>query len=113
MTVSDMPQRDRPISEEFRIIAKKWVDAEAAAQILEDTKSAVLAQKTAALGDMPVNRAEQTVKASHEWFGHLEKIVEARRAANTLKMQLEYLRMRHAEWQSANATNRAEMRLGK
>ena len=37
----------QPISEEYRIVAKQWVDAEAAASLLEDTKSAVLAQKMA------------------------------------------------------------------
>lgn len=100
-----------PLSEQFRIVAKKWVDAEAAASILEDTKSAVLSQHMAALGDMPVSKAEMTVKASAEWSVHVEKIVEARKQANLLKVQMEYLRMKSGEWQSAEATKRAEMKL--
>jgi hypothetical protein len=111
--VADIPERDRPLSEQFRIVAKKWVDADSAASILEETKTACLAQKMANLGEMPVNRAELTVKASAEWHDHLHKICEQRREANLLKMQLEYLRMKFQEWQSANATNRAEMRLGR
>jgi len=102
---------NQPISEEYRIVAKQWVDAEAAASLLEDTKSAVLAQKMAALGDMPVSKAEMNVKASDDWTDFIEKMVEARKKANLLKVQLEYIRMRSGEWQSHEASRRAEMKL--
>lgn len=100
-----------PISEQFRLAAKDWVDKDAAASMLEETKSAVLAQRMAALGDMPVNRAEQIVKASPEWHDWIEGMVNARTAANLAKVKIEWIRMRHSEWQSENATKRAEMRL--
>jgi phosphoenolpyruvate carboxylase len=51
-----------PISEQFRIVAKKYVDADAAANMLEESKSAVLAKLMLAQGDMPVSRAEMNVK---------------------------------------------------
>src|SRR3954468_22948496 len=100
-----------PWSEQFRIVAKQWVDADAAATLLEDTKSAVMAERMLGLGEMAVNKAEALVKASPEWRRHIEAIVNARRAANRLKVQLEYLRMKFQEWSSENATKRAEMRL--
>jgi hypothetical protein len=100
-----------PWSEQFRIVAKSWVDADAAATILEDTKSAVMAERMLALGAMAINKAEAQVKASPEWRRHVEAIVNARRAANRLKVQMEYLRMKFQEWSSENATKRAEMRL--
>lgn len=100
-----------PLSEQFRIIAKKWVEADSAASILEETKSAVLSQRMAALGDMPVSKAEMTVKASPEWSDHVTEMVKAREQASLLKVQLEYIRMKFSEWQSAEATRRAEMRL--
>lgn len=112
-TISEMPERERPISEQFRIVAKAWADAEAAAHVLEETKTAVFAQKCIALGEMPVNRAEQTVKASVEWFEHLEKIVAARREANLKKVQLEYVRMKFSEWQAADANSRNERRMSR
>lgn len=92
-------------------MAKAWVDAEAAASLLEDTKSAVLAERMSALGEMPVSKAEMTVKASQEWKDNLRTISMARQVANRLKVQLEYIRMKFMEWQSENATKRAEMRL--
>lgn len=100
-----------PLSEQFRIIAKKWVEADSAANILEETKSAVLAKRMTALGDMPVSKAEMTVKASEDWLDHITKMVQAREKASLLKVQLEFIRMKFNEWQSAEATKRAEMRL--
>jgi hypothetical protein len=98
-------------SEEFRIVGKKWVDAEAAASALEESKSAVLSQRMLALGDMPVSRAEMEVKGSIEWMGYLNAMGVARKQANLLKVQMEYIRMRHREQEGAEATRRAEMRL--
>ena len=100
-----------PISEQYRLIAKKWVDADAAANMLEETKSAVLAKMMAARGDMAVSKAEMQVKASEEWSDYIGKMVRAREQAALLKAQLEFIRMRFAEWQSAEASKRAEMRL--
>jgi hypothetical protein len=100
-----------PLSEQFRIVAKKWVDAEAAASIYEDTKSAILSQLMMKHGDMPVSRAEMIVKASEEWDAHVRAIVQSRKDANLLKVHMEYLRMKSGEWQSHEATKRAEMKL--
>ena len=102
---------NQPWSEQFRVVAKQWVDADAAATLLEDTKSAVLAERMQAHAELPVNRAEQLVKSSPEWRDHVEKMVNARKAANRLKVQMEYLRMKFSEWQSHEATKRTEARL--
>lgn len=113
MTVSTIPESERPLSEQFRIVAKRWVDLDAAASLLEETKSAVLAQMMLAQGDMPVSRAEMNVKGSLEWSDHLKSMVEARREANLAKVQMKYIEMKHHEWQSANANLRHEVRLSR
>jgi len=100
-----------PLSEQFRIIAKKWVYADSAANILEESKSAFLSKSMADLGDMPVSKAEMTVKASSQWTDYINEMVEARKKAALLKVQLEYIRMQFSEWQSHAATRRAEMKL--
>jgi len=100
-----------PLSEQFRIIAKRWVDQDAAASLLEESKSAMLAQRMAALGEMPVSKAEMQIKASDEWHEYIEKMVDERKKASLLKVQLEFIRMRFSEWQSHEATRRAEMKL--
>jgi hypothetical protein len=106
---------NRPISEQFRIVSKQWVDAEAAASLLEDTKSAVLSERMQALlreePGLAINRAEATVKASDEWKEWITGMIDARKKANLLKVQMEYLRMRSGEQASYEATKRAEMKL--
>src|ERR1700756_3187711 len=98
-------------SEQFRIIAKRWVDSNAAADLLEETKSAILSQMMLKQGDIQVSRAEMNVKASDEWVEFLEKMVEARKQANLLQVHKQYIQMKFAEWNSDNANKRAEMRL--
>lgn len=99
------------LSEQFRLAAKEWVEADSAATLLEETKSAVLSQRMAALGDKPVSRAEMEVKASEEWRKFIQAMVTSRKEANFLKVKLEWLRMRFQEWSSAEATKRAEMKI--
>jgi hypothetical protein len=100
-----------PVSEQYRIVAKRWVDADAAASLLEESKSSFLAKMMTELGDMPVSRAEMNVKSSVEWQEYIKSMVEARQKAALLKVQLEYIRMRFSEEQSYEATKRAEMKL--
>jgi hypothetical protein len=99
------------LSEHFRIIGVEWVELDHAARLLEATKSAVLSQRMAALGDIPVSRAEQQVKSSPFWMDHVTKIEDARTAANLKKIEMETIRMQFSEQQSREATDRAERRL--
>lgn len=100
-----------PLSEQFRLAAKEWVAADAAANLLEECKTATLSQRMQALGEMPVSKAEMTIKASPEWKAYIEEMTSARRVANEKKLKLEWLRMRFTEWNSEEATKRAEMKL--
>jgi hypothetical protein len=100
-----------PLSEQYRVVAKAYVDADSAASLLEETKSAVLARMMLNLGDMPVSRAEMQTKASPEWVEFVTNMVKARERAAFLKVKLEYVRMKFSEWQSMEASKRAEMRL--
>lgn len=100
-----------PLSEQFRLIAKKWVDADTSASILEETKSAVLSKMMLDLGDMAVSKAEMKVKATPDWIEYVTAMTKARSDALKLKVQLEYIRMKFSEWQSHEATRRAEMKI--
>jgi len=102
---------NRPLSEIYAEAGEDWSSKEAAAQLLEETKSAIMAQRQAMLPEMPVNRAEQIVKASPDWHDHIEKIVEARRVANLAKIELEVIRMRFNEQNNIQANARLEMKM--
>lgn len=100
-----------PPSEQWYHAARAWADLNAAADMLEEGKSAFLSQKMARLGDVAVSKAELTVKASAEWADYIKKMVRAREQANLAKIEAEFLKMRFTEWQSSDANARQEMRM--
>lgn len=102
---------NRPLSQIYQQAAEEWVDKEAAADLLENMKSVVMAQRQSAMGDIPVNRAEQAVKSSPFWEKYVRDVAEARKQANLAKVKLEEIRMRHTEWVNGQANMRAEMKL--
>jgi hypothetical protein len=108
-----MPERERPISEQFRIVARQWVEADKAANILEECKSAVLSKLMMSKGDVAVSKAEMLSKASDEWAEHLNLMVQARADANLKKVQMEFIRMQFSEWQSNDANARRERHMGR
>lgn len=102
---------NQPISEQYRLAAKAWVQADAAASLLESTKSATLSQMMMKWPELAINRAEMQVKASAEWMEVVKSMVKAREEANLFKVKMEWLRMKFNEWQSDAANKRAEQRL--
>lgn len=104
---------NEPPSERYRAVGKKWVEADFAANMLEETKSAVLSQMQIRLVDlgMPVTRAEVQAKASDEYMMHLTKMVAARRDANLALVDKKAVEMEAWEHNSADANRRAEMKL--
>lgn len=101
----------KPVSQLWYEQAAIWVDAESAAALLEETRSAVLAQMMSKHGDIPVSRAEQLTKSSPEWEDHVRKVVAARTAANKAKIKVEFFKMRFWESQSQAANERMEAKL--
>ena len=108
---SELPANERPLSEQFRLIAKEWVELDGAARLLEECKTATLSTMMKRLGDKPAAHAERDVKASPEWHDYLRKMVETRTAANLKKVQMEYIRMKASEWIAADANARSERRM--
>jgi hypothetical protein len=51
------------------------------------------------------------VKGSADWKEFLQVMVNARREADLLKLEVEWIKMKFNEQQSSEATRRAEMKL--
>ena len=112
--MSDDAYDNRPLSEIYRVTAKRWVEAESIASLLEETKSSVLqqnAQKLVAEFDISGAEAERRAKADPAWIDWIKAMCAAREKALLLKCQIEYIKMRFQEQASAEANARAEMRL--
>lgn len=95
--VKELPARDQPIAEQFRIVALQFCDADAAASLLEELKTTTLAKMKADLisreGPMADNKAEMSVKASQDWEDYIREMCGNRAKATKLKLKLEHLRM--------------------
>lgn len=106
-----MIRNDVPVSEQYRLAAAQWVKVDGAARMLEEGKSAYLAQQITKLGDMPHAKADRIVRASPEYADYIKKMVNAKTAANEMKEELAYLKMLHMERNSEEANARSERKL--
>lgn len=111
----DITNTDKPISEQYRLIAKKFVELDKAARLLEESKTATLSQMIQNIirdaEGMAHNQAERQAKASPEWQNYIHEMVTARSEANLKKIQLEYIRMQFTEWQMKTASARDERKM--
>lgn len=123
MTISEraragmMPPSERPISEEYRLAAKDWVEAQKAARLYEEMKTATLAQMKTNLmkemGDMADAKADRLARSSKDWSDYIHAMVEAEAAANFAKVKMKWVELRYGEWQSSDANARRERQMGR
>lgn len=115
--MSEMPEHERSVAEEFRITAHKYVDAQAAADSYEEMKTTTLEQMKTALilehGEMADNKAERTVKSSPAWEEYLRAMLEARKVALKFKLQLDWIRMKERIEDRQSWLQRSEHKMGR
>lgn len=99
------------IADMYLEASNTWCDLENAASLLEDTKSIIFSQFVLKQQASSVAKAELLARTLPEWKEHVEKIVEARTAANKAKVKVEYLKMRGWEETSKAADNRIQSKL--
>lgn len=104
-------RNDVPISEQYRLAALEWAELDSAARMLEEGKTTYLAQQKALLGDIADNKAEKEVKASKPWADYIKTMVRAKTAANKARAEMDFLKMKFSEWQSAEANARQERKM--
>lgn len=113
----DMPEHERSIVEQFRIVALQYVDADGAANLMEELKTTTLEKMKssliAELGEMADNKAERMVKSGEAWTAYIKDMVAARTKANKLKLQLEYLRMMERQEDRMSWLERSERKMGR
>ena len=98
-------------SEKYRLAGKSWVELNAAASLLEETKSANLSQMMLSNHADSVSKAEMLAKASPRWTEYIEAMVEARRKANLARVEMKWAEMKAQEQSSQEATARVERRI--
>ena len=106
-----MKENWKPISEQYRLAAQEGVELDAADRMLDEGKSAFIAQQINSMGDMPHSKADRVVRASKAYADYIKKMVTTKTIANRQKVELDYLKMRHMENTSAEANARSERKL--
>lgn len=119
--VKDMPERERPISELFRIAGDEWVTAKKKRDLIKGLKDTILIRRkrelieeARQLGErMTKTDAEDIVKASTEWEDYIRGLADAEEATESAWVKCQELEMRYGERQSAEATARKEWGMGR
>jgi hypothetical protein len=113
--ISEMPRYERPLSEQYRLAAESWVDANMAASLLEELKSATLesikSEFIKADPKLAENRAERLAKTSPEWKSFIDRMVRSRAAAGRARVRMKEIEMLHSEWLMKNAAARQERKM--
>lgn len=104
---------DRPVSEVFRLVALKYIEAQKTARLYEETKSSFRAKLIMETEGKSMAEREMKVLASDQYAHFVESMCKAQDDALRLKLQMEIMRMRFSERQSEEATRRHEMGLGR
>ena len=89
-----------------------WCDANAAADLLEETKGTLLATIIRDHMDLPAWKADAEAKADGRYIMHIESMVEARRLANLARVRYDGAKAMGEFARSAESTRRAEIQLG-
>ena len=112
----EIPNRERSISERYRLAGDIWVTAKAKSDLADEHKTIIFAQiKTDLLAADPKlseTKAERLARITDQWSEFVSSMVELRRAANKARHDLACIEMEFREWQSRNASARAEMGMG-
>lgn len=88
-----------------------WADKEAAAQLLEETRKAVLAKLMVESAVASIGGKEMTALADPEYKRFVEGMVNARKAANKARVRYDSSKVLAELRRSQESTRRAEMSL--
>lgn len=119
--VSEMPEKERPISELFRLAGDRWVAAKKKRDIIRGLKDTMLIRRKREIIEdarlagerMTKTDAEDIVKASTEWEDYIRGLAEAEEATEAAWIRCQELEMKFGEWNSEQANARKERQMGR
>lgn len=123
----DMPERERPISERFRLAGDEWVEAKFKRDKIKGLKNTMLERMKRDLVEQSDRdradglrqksltnaEAERLVEMSTEWEQYILGLAEAERDTESAWIKCQELEMAFGEWQSREANARKERQMGR
>lgn len=116
-TIAEIPERERPISERYRILAAEYRKTSKAAKLFDENKKRELASLIKlvreASPEIPHNRAEVEAMSTPAWGEYIANMVQAEVDADYLKHMMKALEFEHSEWVMETANARRERNMGR
>lgn len=109
--MDEKPFNPEAIAAAVNRAGEQWADAQAAADLLEETRKSVLAKLSLEAAGGSVAAREMIALASQEYQDFLAGMVKARQAANKAKVRYSSAQVFAELRRSEESTKRAEMRL--
>jgi len=108
-----VPEDIDAVYHQMQHLGQKWADQHAEAEMLEEAKKCVLSTITLHYISDGETKASAEVRAyaSQEYQDHIKRMVEARRKANILKIDLESTKTHLNLTRTYEATRREEMKM--
>lgn len=123
----EMPERERPLSEQYRIAGDEWVEAKFKRDKIKGLKNTMLERMKRDLVEQSDRdradglrqksltnaEAERLVEMSTEWEQYILGLAEAERDTESAWIKCQELEMAFGEWQSREANARKERQMGR
>ncbi len=110
--MKEIKDKEKPLSEIYRLKGLEWADAQGAWYALSETKATTLARLTSDIKKadpkMSEARAEREARCMPEWVNMLEEMCRLNTLRLRLKIQLDSIDMAGHEKMSAEANARKE-----
>ena len=100
-----------PEAEGYRLLGREWAKLDGAASRLEEMKKIVLAEIKQRSDEKTQDGKETAALSSPQYAVHIDKMIEARTAANVCKADVRAVEMNNGTWRTRESTKRAEMNL--
>ena len=95
--------------EKWRIASKEWLDQQAAADILRETKNDVFAEICSRMDARSEAEKSRLARLSQQWKDHRTAMLDAEAKARRSKMRVKYADMMFEARRTENANARAEL----
>lgn len=103
------------LREEWRILAKQWVQADSRVDEMEEGRKMLLAELKLALikAGSKIGAAEDEARISQQFKSYVRKYHDAKRVANDLRIDMKNAELAYWERNNSEATERSERRMSR
>jgi len=118
---AEMPERERPLSEQYRLAGELWVDAKFKRDKIRGLKNTMLErlkrdaiEEAREAGNRMTNaEAERIIEMSTTWEEYILGLAEAERDTELAWIKCHEIELKYGEWQSQEANARKERQISR